>query len=116
MEMRKVSLENIGKPGLVPELFDHELAKVLANIADVNTETKTKRKILIEIEFTPDNDRQNLGLKIGVTSKLAPIPKQDGVAFVRDKRFGVTEAYVQMPLEEKPLFDNVEQMEAKDNA
>ena len=110
MNLEKLTLDNIGKPGLVEELFEHELAKVLQNVADVNTETKTKRTITLTFEVLPDLERQNLKVNISATSKLAPIPKQEGHIFVEEKRYGKPEAYVPIQLEEKELFENVEPM------
>lgn len=41
---------NIGNicGGAVPELFEHEIAKMMENIADVNTDPEAKRSLTLE--------------------------------------------------------------------
>lgn len=65
-----VTLASLGN-GAVLELFDHELKKVIGNIADVNTSPTAKREINIKIIVKPDDDRDVGTTQIEVTSKLA---------------------------------------------
>ncbi len=70
--MESVTLDTIGG-GVVLELFGEELARVLANIADPNTDTKTKREIHIKVSFQPKKDREVADVDIKCSSKLAGI-------------------------------------------
>lgn len=57
--------------GAAGELFDDELAKVLRNIADVNTEAEQAREIALKVKMVPNEDRHSAIVTITVTSKLA---------------------------------------------
>lgn len=57
--------------GAIMERVDYEVGKVVDNILDINTDEKTKRKITLTLEFTPSQERQIIGIKASVTSKLA---------------------------------------------
>lgn len=81
-----VTLASIGN-GAAMELFEHELKKVIANIADPNTSAKTKRSVNIKVIIQPDEDRGIGFASVEVTAKLAgvkPVPstmyfgKKDG--------------------------------------
>ena len=77
----RTTLETIAN-GAVREQFADALLKVLANVDDINTEPKQKRKITIEIEFQPDGSRQSMETSVRVKTKLAPIRNVESVIFV----------------------------------
>ena len=52
MSETRVTLATIGN-GAALDLFEHEFQRVIANIADINTNPKQKRKINLEVEITP---------------------------------------------------------------
>lgn len=58
--------------GALLEKADNELERVLANIADINTNATKKRKITIEIEFAPNNDRKRIRVLASAKSKIEP--------------------------------------------
>jgi hypothetical protein len=58
--------------GAVSERIGLELQKVLDNIADPNTEWKAKRKLTIELTFSPDEDRDLSRINIKTVAKLTP--------------------------------------------
>jgi len=58
--------------GMVIELADYEMKKILGNIADPNTDAKKKRKITIELGFTPNEDRSQIKVEIKTKSTLTP--------------------------------------------
>lgn len=58
--------------GAINERFQEELSKVIKNIEDPNTEAKTKRKIVITLELTPNETRDIVSTKINTKSNLAP--------------------------------------------
>lgn len=70
--MEGVTLESIGG-GALSEQFAAELERVLANIADPNTDPKSKRQITIALTFKPGRDRDNAAVEIKCGSKLAGI-------------------------------------------
>lgn len=70
--MEGVTLDTIGS-GALSELFDAELARILANIADPNTDTATKRVITIAVKFKPNRDRDVADVELSCSSKLAGI-------------------------------------------
>lgn len=81
-----VTLENI-KGGAAGELFAVELPRVWQNILDPNTETMTKRTIVLEIDFWPrDDERQVINCAIRCKTKLAPgIPVLTSISLDREK-------------------------------
>ena len=59
--------------GAFMERVDTEMAKVIDNILDANTNPTQKRKVTLTLELTQDDDRQNILVNFAVTSKLAPM-------------------------------------------
>lgn len=58
--------------GAAQEKFTAELEKVAANILDLNTEAKTKRKISLDITFIPNDKRDAVDVDVQIKSKMAP--------------------------------------------
>ena len=58
--------------GAFMERADYEMSKVIANILDPNTKPSAKRKLTITMDFSPDDDRQNIMVGFQVKSTLAP--------------------------------------------
>ncbi len=85
---RTLCLETL-REGAAVERFNDELQTVLANIVDFNTSHKTKRSITLKVEFTPNEDRTNMGLNITCVSKLAPPKPVEGFAYVGQDKDGV---------------------------
>lgn len=57
--------------GALKEKFEHELEKVLENIQDLNTDHKTKRKLIVELTFVPNEGRDLSAISILTKTKLA---------------------------------------------
>ncbi len=70
--LQNVSLASIGG-GALAELFEAELAKVLGNIADPNTDPETKRAITVTVAFKPKKDREVVDVQLKCASKLAGV-------------------------------------------
>jgi hypothetical protein len=68
--------------GALEELFGAELAKVLANIQDINTDAKAKREIAIKLIFAPTEDRDMTEVKVQCSAKLAGLLTVKTRAFV----------------------------------
>ena len=83
--LREVTLETLGG-GALSELFDHELAKVLGNIDDVNTEATAPRTITIKVTLIPSPSRDGATCRLEVASKIAGfLPASTVVYFHREK-------------------------------
>lgn len=58
--------------GEIVDRINYEMAKVVDNINNPNTDEKP-RKITVEIKLTPKNNRQTVEMSTSVKSKLSPI-------------------------------------------
>jgi hypothetical protein len=99
-----VSLENIGG-GAAVELFNGELRKVIENIADLNTDPKAKRRIVLEVAIAPTDDRRMGFVSIDCKAKLAPHVGEDATIFfglVDGRRVAVESNPTQGKLFDKP--------------
>lgn len=67
-----MQLSEINNGGL-QEVFDHEFNKVLKNIKDINTDHKAKRKVSIELTFSPNEKRTISDIDFKVKHSEAPI-------------------------------------------
>lgn len=70
--MEGVTLDTIGG-GALSELFQAELARILSNITDPNTDNTTKRVMTIQVKFKPNRERDVADVALTCTSKLAGI-------------------------------------------
>lgn len=77
---KMINLESLAD-GAVSEKVNIALKEVLANIADPNTEWKTKRKLTVDITFVAQEDRELALLDIQTKTKLAP-PKSVGTKII----------------------------------
>ena len=66
-----VQLSEIDNGGL-QQRFENELARVIENIIDPNTDPDKKRKIKINIEVVPKGNRDDVALAMEVKSTLLP--------------------------------------------
>lgn len=83
--MDGVTLETIGN-GALAELFSAELQRVLQNIADPNTDSKTKRQITINVIFKPGRDRDAAVVELKCGSKLAGIMTVESKLYIGMRR------------------------------
>lgn len=86
---------NIGNicGGAVPEQFEHEMRRILANIADVNTDAEAKRSLTLEFKFSPSPGRKAAVVTFickskvpGVTGVAGSIFMSKGLAYTEDPR------------------------------
>lgn len=66
-----INLEHFAN-GALEEKFQNELAKVIANIYDPNTEAKKARKLSFTITFKPTSKRTQAAVLIDVKTSLVP--------------------------------------------
>jgi hypothetical protein len=111
MDYKLAQLENINS-GVANELFQAELEKVLENIADPNTPPEAKRKITIDFEITPNEQRSNAEMVVTSSSKLAKY--KPSKSFVQLSYDGSTvSAYVTDPKQGELMEENIVSMEGK---
>lgn len=77
---KMINLETLAD-GALAEKVNIALKEVLGNIADPNTDWKTKRKLTVDITFQAQEDRELALLDIQTKTKLAP-PKSVGTRIV----------------------------------
>lgn len=59
--------------GAIAEQISNEMGKVLANLMDPNTDTKTKRKLTVTLVFEADENRESVDCAAQAKSTLAPV-------------------------------------------
>lgn len=69
--MNKVELQNL-VGGAVQEKFNKAFERVVENLQDLNTSYKNKRKITITLDFTQNEERDDVQVSVDVVEKLAP--------------------------------------------
>lgn len=68
---KMINLETFAN-GALAERMDQALKEVLENIADPNTDSKPKRKLTLEMNFSTGEDRELTEVEITAKTKLAP--------------------------------------------
>ncbi|MBU1699067.1 MAG: hypothetical protein KJ970_13320 [Candidatus Eisenbacteria bacterium] len=91
-EMSLVSLA----AGAAGELFDYELANVLANIDDPNTKADAVRKITLEISIKPSKDREMAEILISCRPKL-PVYQPATATIFMGRKAGKMLAFMRNP-------------------
>jgi len=101
----EINLETLGN-GALSEKFDDAMIDVIKNTCDPNTDATTKRKLVIELTFTPNkNDRGLCKLDTKVTTKLgATRPLESQVSMGFDSESGEIAAIEHVPAQ-ATLFD-----------
>ena len=82
MENEDVTLTNLCG-GAVEEVFQREWAAMLANVADVNTDAEAKRKVTLEFEIKPFEDRSGAQITFHCKSKTVPVEAVKGTVFLQ---------------------------------
>lgn len=75
--------------GAIAERTDYEMARILENIMDPNTKATTKRKLTLTLEFSPDDERQTIGVAVTAKSTLAATNPVSTALFITDDYDGV---------------------------
>lgn len=87
--------------GAFQERVDYEMARILDNILDDNTQPTAKRKMVLTMEFVPDDDRTNITVNVTAKSTLAATtPVRTSLYVCGDSRNGqisVVEMVPQVP-------------------
>jgi hypothetical protein len=84
MKYIEASLETISD-GKAIQAVDYELAKVIENCKDPNTDPTGVRTVTLNIKIKPSQDRQRAEIAFQAISKLAPdAPGVDQIVIARD--------------------------------
>lgn len=85
----KVDLEKFAG-GALAERFNMAYQEVLENIIDPNTKIKTKRKLILELEFVLTEEREVTMVNISTKTKLAlNTPTSTTILIDRDGKGGI---------------------------
>ena len=86
--MSRVNLETFAG-GALQEKFDDAMEKVLVNMTGPNTPWKNKRKIIVEVSFEQNEDRDDSTVNVSVVTKLAAVkPVSTRMAIGKDLETG----------------------------
>jgi len=77
----RLTLDNLGN-GAARELFAAELERVVENLLDPNANPDSKRSVTLTATFLPGKERNEVGVLVEVSSKIAPPLGCAGTAFV----------------------------------
>ena len=88
--LNKVELKDL-VGGALQEKFNKSFERVVDNLQDVNTSFKHKRKIVITLDFTQNEARDDVHCGVSVVEKLAPqAPMTTAFAIGKDLKTGET--------------------------
>jgi len=59
--------------GAIQEQIDNQMGRILENLMDPNTDTKTKRKLTVTLEFKLDENRETVDCAAQAKATLAPV-------------------------------------------
>lgn len=88
MGKAKLSFESIAG-GAAQEAIDFEFNEVMANIQDVNTDATKPRKLIVEMTFKSDENRQIISVNTAVKTKLMPTESVNTNLVVRRTKDGL---------------------------
>ena len=96
MNLKGLTLETVCN-GAADELFEAELASIIQNIEDPNTEAKDKRKIVFEFTFEPNAERNFAEVSLQTKTTMAKMRPASG-GMILDSGKALTNADKQQPL------------------
>lgn len=68
--------------GAVGERVSYELAKIMRNCKDLNTEAKKARTLTVEFSIVPTEGRDSAGVRVSIKSKLVPVKPLDSTLLI----------------------------------
>jgi hypothetical protein len=99
--LKKIELSQF-QHGVVIDLFDEELRKVLANIEDENTTPNKERSITIKIAIKPDKTRRTGEVMVQAYSTLTKVKPIESFVFFDIGEDGKLSAFEDDPGPELP--------------
>ena len=97
-----VTIYTLGN-GVLGELFDRELERVVVDILDLNTDAEAKRTITVKVTIAPDKNRGFGTALIEVSSALGK-PKPAGTTMYFGRKNGKIIAVENLP-KQSEMFD-----------
>ncbi len=64
--------------GALPELLAHEIEAVARNIEDLNTAAEKPRRITIELDFVPIENRHDVTVRCQMRHRIVPVKRIEG--------------------------------------
>lgn len=83
--------------GAIKEHVDYEMTRILNNIIDPNTNPTKKRTLTLQLVFSPDSDRRNIGVSVTAKSKLEPTNPVGTVLYLTGDSNGLLTAVEMVP-------------------
>lgn len=105
--LETINLNNAAQ-GVANNLFMRELESVIENINDKSTYAVEKRKITLEFEFKPDENRDTVDISVTAKSKLIGARAVMAKAYVAKDKLYSTD-----PQQTEFNMDNVSPMESE---
>lgn len=96
MEENRISILQMAR-GAFMERIDYEMAKVVDNILDPNTQATAKRKLSMTLELKPDANRQTVVVSCSVKSALCPSDSVGTSLFITGDGLGCVTAVEMVP-------------------
>ena len=91
--MNKINLQDI-VGGQLQAKFERSFEKVIENLLDPNTSFKIKRGITIKLDFTQNENRDDVSVSVLVSEKLAPQQDMETKFFI-GKDLATNEVYAE---------------------
>ncbi len=89
--------------GALPQMFDEELMRVMANIADPNTDATKVRSITIKVEVQPTKDRDTGTVTVTCKPTLAGVVGKTSQIFLGTDADG-NHVATEFTAKDRPLF------------
>ncbi len=90
----QLSYDSLGSDGL-REIFERGLSEIISNIEDPNTDWKKARKLTVEVNFKPNEQRNFAEMTYGVKVSSAPVKPVSVTSMVdRDKKTGESRLFI----------------------
>jgi hypothetical protein len=104
MSEQPVTIFTLGN-GVLGELFDRELERVVSDILDLNSEAEAKRTITVKVTIAPDKNR-GFGVALIEVSSALGKPKPAGTTMYFGRKNGKIVAVENIP-QQGEMFDKL---------
>lgn len=83
--------------GAIKERVDYEMARVMDNILDPNTNPTKERSLTVTVKFKPDTERQQISVQAVAKSKLEPTNPVATALYITGDQNGEASAVEMVP-------------------
>ena len=110
-DLQKKSILRMAR-GAIEETTDYEMAIIMDNILDPNTNPTKKRTLTLTVEFVPDSQRKTINVRASAKSKLEPTNPVATSLYIAPDENGEVEFFEMAPqIPGQRSFDGDEQEE-----